>query len=157
MARTRPYWGPDPSNPKCATEGCEHPRYAKNPKSEYGLWCGRCKSRIYKERNRDKTRKQIEESRRRRVDARLSFLAEWKVTAGCTDCGYNAHPEALEFDHLPGFDKSGNLSMAAQTVWSMKRVMEEIAKCEVVCANCHRIRTATRRTSTRRSWEVSVA
>ncbi len=70
-------------------------------------------------------------------------LAALKVERGCADCGYNAHPAALDFDHLPGAEKVAGLSTLANAAWA--RVLEEIAKCEVVCANCHRIRTANRR------------
>lgn len=60
---------------------------------------------------------------------------------GCIDCGYNAHPAALDFDHTDG--KTANIS----ELRSMKRVMEEIERhsCVVRCANCHRIKTAERR------------
>lgn len=61
---------------------------------------------------------------------------------GCVDCGYAAHPAALQFDHLPGVDKSFQLSNSLQRAWA--DVLAEVAKCEVVCANCHAVRTATR-------------
>ena len=64
-----------------------------------------------------------------------------KVTTGCTDCGYSAHPAALEFDHVIG-DKVANVSRLIGSTWS--RLEAEMEKCEVVCANCHRIRTVTR-------------
>lgn len=64
---------------------------------------------------------------------------------GCLDCGYKQHPEALEFDHLPGSTKLFKVSDAPMLgkIWS--EVASEIAKCEVVCANCHRVRTFNRR------------
>jgi hypothetical protein len=74
----------------------------------------------------------------------LAYIQQIKVSRGCTDCGYNVSPEALDFDHLPGVDKEYRLAtMAAGS--SKARIDREIAKCEVVCANCHRIRTAQRR------------
>ena len=66
-----------------------------------------------------------------------------KLARGCADCGYNAHPAALDFDHLPGAEKRGGLSRMFGMAW--EGVEAEIAKCEVVCSNCHRIRTAERR------------
>ena len=74
----------------------------------------------------------------------LKFIQEWKVEKGCVDCGYNKHYAALDFDHLSE-DKLFNLGSSTAKGAGMKRVTEEIAKCEVVCANCHRIRTITRR------------
>lgn len=75
-----------------------------------------------------------------RYQRRLRMLAAVKLTAGCTDCGYSEHASALEFDHLPGFAKrgavAGNLAKG-----TLLRLFEEIAKCEVVCSNCHRVRT----------------
>jgi len=47
----------------------------------------------------------------------------------------------FEFDHLPGSEKANNVSWLAKMGRSVEKLMAEIAKCEVVCANCHRIRT----------------
>lgn len=47
----------------------------------------------------------------------------------------------MDFDHLR--DKKFNLSKAHLT-GSLKKITEEIAKCEVVCSNCHRVRTFER-------------
>lgn len=65
-----------------------------------------------------------------------------KVARGCADCGYNAHPAALDFDHLPGFEKSMEVSKMYTKPWH--QIAEEMAKCEIVCANCHRVRTQAR-------------
>lgn len=65
-----------------------------------------------------------------------------KVETGCVDCGFRAHHAALEFDHVRGV-KAVSLSQINVRHWSI--VEHEIAKCEVVCANCHRIRHATKR------------
>lgn len=91
------------------------------------------------------------ERERRQVAKRraVQFVNEIKLARGCVDCGYNEHPEALDFDHLR--DKTKNVStLATQSgtvswVRLQARLEAEIAKCEVVCANCHRIRTFRRR------------
>jgi hypothetical protein len=59
----------------------------------------------------------------------------------CLDCGEIFHPEIMEFDHVRG-KKLFNLSRPPLNI---KRVAAEIAKCDLVCANCHRLRTAKRR------------
>ena len=61
---------------------------------------------------------------------------------GCIDCGFNGHPAALDFDHLPGTTKLFNIGQEKNR--PRAQLMEEIAKCELVCANCHRIRTVNR-------------
>jgi hypothetical protein len=67
----------------------------------------------------------------------------WKRRKGCVDCGYKANYDALELDHL--FGKKGNYRTVASLMYaSWKAIKEEIAKCEVVCANCHAIRTRQR-------------
>lgn len=74
--------------------------------------------------------------------ANRNFANALKVERGCADCGYNAHPAALQFDHLPGVVKACKVS--ALMMSSRKRLLAEIAKCDVVCANCHAIRTVER-------------
>lgn len=69
-------------------------------------------------------------------------LAEIKLERGCIDCGYREHHEALQFDHVRG-QKKFNLSRARDYSWPV--VMEELAKCEVRCANCHAVKTCERR------------
>ena len=64
----------------------------------------------------------------------------------CKDCGETYHPEVMEFDHLEGEEKSRCVStMVGNT--SVERLLAEIEKCEIVCANCHRMRTIIRRTA----------
>lgn len=70
------------------------------------------------------------------------FVNALKVERGCADCGFNRHPAALEFDHLPGTNKRCKVS--ALMLSSRQAILDEIAKCEVVCANCHAIRTVDR-------------
>lgn len=61
----------------------------------------------------------------------------------CTDCGIN-DLAVLEFDHRDPETKSHDISSLARGVGSWKVVQDEIAKCDIVCANCHRRRTAQR-------------
>ena len=70
------------------------------------------------------------------------YFQEIKVERGCADCGYKANAVALDFDHMPGAVKLYRIACMA----GMSRALidAEIAKCEVVCANCHRVRTAER-------------
>jgi hypothetical protein len=76
--------------------------------------------------------------------SRYRFLDSVKITCGCIDCGYNEHPAALDFDHIPGTVKLGSVGNLIRDA-SWERIIAEMEKCEVVCANCHRVRTATRR------------
>lgn len=81
-------------------------------------------------------------SRSRRKKLTEELIA-YRLSKGCADCGYRERYEALEFDHLPGFKKDFVISSVLSSR-SEKRVWEEVGKCEVVCANCHRIRTSER-------------
>lgn len=62
----------------------------------------------------------------------------------CTDCGRSFPPYVMDLDHLPGTDKAADPSTYGRTGASRK-FLAEAAKCEVVCANCHRVRTHERR------------
>jgi L-lysine 2,3-aminomutase len=69
------------------------------------------------------------------------MLSELKESRGCYDCG-EKNPIVLDFDHLK--DKKYNVSRMVHDGFSWKAILKEIEKCEVVCANCHRVRTHNR-------------
>jgi len=62
----------------------------------------------------------------------------------CSDCEQDHPYWRLDFDHLSKATKTAELSNVAKRGWSNARVLEEIAKCQLVCANCHRDRTQAR-------------
>lgn len=92
----------------------------------------------YMKRRREKLGDHLRAQERARAAAVQQFIRDHKLKCGCADCGYSAHHVALEFDHL--VDKELNVCNAK----SIAQAKLEIAKCEVVCANCHRIRTFDR-------------
>lgn len=80
------------------------------------------------------------------------LLQEYLAGRECADCG-NEDSRVLQFDHLPEYEKSGDVSaMLCKRDLPWKRILEEIGKCEVVCANCHAIRTAERGGYARAGW-----
>lgn len=65
-------------------------------------------------------------------------------TVPCTDCGAIYPPYIMQWDHLPEFEKS--FTIGSNWQYSEARILDEIAKCELVCANCHAERTHNRAT-----------
>lgn len=76
--------------------------------------------------------------KRRRERTRV-YLAALKQLTGCTDCG-NIHPAVLQFHHLDPTKKDGTVREMIAEGKSERRVLAEIGKCIVLCANCHAIR-----------------
>lgn len=124
-----------PGEPKCGIPDC--PR--REARSGY---CAKHYKLLY--RNGDATlQKRASSTFGKSAAARKQWLQEYKLEKGCTDCGYNKHSAALDFDHLPGTVKKEAIRSGASFGWVA--LLEEIMKCEVVCSNCHRIRTYERR------------
>ena len=70
---------------------------------------------------------------------RYAWLAALKA-APCVDCGKTFPACVMQYDHVRGVKKKDVALMIAGG-WSLKTIAEEIAKCDLVCANCHAIRT----------------
>jgi hypothetical protein len=68
-----------------------------------------------------------------------SQVIEYLQKNSCVDCG-ESDIVVLEFDHIR--DKKYNISHMVRSGMAWSKVQEEISKCEVRCANCHRRRTA---------------
>lgn len=78
---------------------------------------------------------------RRVVMAERQEVVNEIKSAPCTDCGRTYPPYVMDLDHARG-KKSFNVSRGVCR--ALKTLLEEIAKCDVVCANCHRQRTYRR-------------
>lgn len=70
----------------------------------------------------------------------------WAIKEGslCINCGAE-DTRVLEFDHLPQYEKTKGIAKLGQSCVSIQKIDKEIAKCEVVCKNCHAIRTWQRK------------
>lgn len=66
-----------------------------------------------------------------------------KAKISCLDCNTKFHPVAMDFDHVKG-EKLMNVAEMVVHGFSLESIMAEIAKCELVCSNCHRVRTFLR-------------
>lgn len=64
----------------------------------------------------------------------------------CADCGIQYHYCVMQFDHT-GEDKIDNVARMVANLRSIALILAEIAKCEVVCSNCHALRTFQRSTA----------
>lgn len=84
-------------------------------------------------------------SKRRAID-KLRTWVNLQKQRPCTDCKGTFNPWVMDFDHLEGKKKVAGISQLVQQAKSKKVIEEEMAKCELVCANCHRERTHRRRT-----------
>lgn len=73
-------------------------------------------------------------------DRNREYVRKIKETNPCKDCGEKLHFSQMDFDHI-GDNKKINIAKLANSAVSIKELKKEIAKCEVVCANCHRLRT----------------
>ena len=73
----------------------------------------------------------------------LQWVRDVKAEKACVDCGI-ADYRVLQFDHLPQYEKVISITDALRRGYSQKKIMDEMAKCEVVCANCQSIRTFER-------------
>ena len=121
-------------------------QFYKNANKTLGV-SGNCKE-CQKEYNRlhyPKTKEKWAESRRfhsnKVLQENKQFLLEYLSSHPCVDCGNN-DIRVLEFDHLPGTTKLKDIS--ALLSYTRATLVAEIAKCQVLCANCHRIKTFER-------------
>lgn len=75
----------------------------------------------------------------------VSVVNTYKENHPCCDCGKTYPHFVMDFDHIEGRGKkSTNVSDMIRRSANLTKILAEIEKCEVVCANCHRIRSHTR-------------
>lgn len=67
----------------------------------------------------------------------LEWYREYKSTLKCTKCPED-HPACLDFHHLDPKEKDRNIIQMVRAGVSLEKILKEIAKCIVICSNCHR-------------------
>jgi hypothetical protein len=84
-------------------------------------------------KNKDKAIKKNQERREKLRE----WLTELKSTLQCKECGENRIP-CLDFHHRNPKEKEISIPFAIHSGWAIKKIQEEIDKCDILCANCHR-------------------
>lgn len=147
----------------CGVDLPESSFYPKGPGKTLDTWCKGCRSRRGREeyaaaRSPEQLQRLAERDARRQTaeargltgpkawssyqrDRRRAFLIALK-DGPCADCGHRFPAVVMDFDHLR--DKRFVISSGVFTN-STEVLLAEVAKCDLVCANCHRVRTAKRR------------
>lgn len=116
--------------------------YTKNKRKKDGLnhSCKICHRKYVNEHYR-KNKKYYKDKAKKQNKKVYKLIKELKENTPCADCGRQYPFYVMDFDHLK--DKLFNVSWLAKTGQS-KKLREEMRKCEIVCANCHRERTWNR-------------
>ena len=103
--------------------------------------------RDYLKRNPDQKKKSDDrwKKRARESDKRLTAFVNRLKCKPCSDCGVQYNPWVMDFDHHNPKSKKYTIANMANNNMSEKKILEEAAKCDVVCSNCHRERTHRQR------------
>lgn len=98
-----------------------------------------CSRRHYL-RNKETIKQRNAETSRQRRRRHAAYVAGVK-SQPCMDCDQTYPAYMMDFDHRPGEEKVTNIANLVGKGASLERIKEEIDKCDLVCANCHRERT----------------
>lgn len=107
-------------------------------------YCSRCRRQYDREYHKTRGGPRRRERQRTRRERLRDWMADLKRGVPCADCGDRFPSAVMHWDHLPGPSKVDAISTLVESR-TRTLVLDELAKCELVCANCHAIRTAARR------------
>lgn len=114
---------------------------------EYYEKCSECyksRGRNYYHKNRIRQLDLAKKRKLRYIEERKKFLEGIKAKP-CLDCGKEYPMWIMDFDHRDGQSKIASISfLAFRKMVNLKKLKEEIKKCDLVCSNCHRQRTYDR-------------
>jgi hypothetical protein len=108
-------------------------------------YCKDCKSKMHAswyERNKDYQKANAKKHRIKSRNAAKEYVWKYLLKHPCIQCG-ESNPVVLEFHHRHGKDKA--VTEMVSSGYTIPRIQAEIDKCDVLCANCHRILTAKER------------
>jgi len=88
------------------------------------------------QKNKELTRERTNSNREKKKD----IVRQIKESSPCVDCKIYYPYYVMHFDHLDSSQKIANVNTILQTK-ALQTALDEIAKCDIVCANCHSVRT----------------
>jgi hypothetical protein len=112
-------------------------------KHSYCRMCQKIRQKKHYEKNKPQMVTKARKNKKKQVTKLFDLIALYKLKP-CMDCNRCFEPWLMEFDHRSDEDKVDNVSTLLQTGISEKTLFEEIKKCDLVCAMCHRKRTFSR-------------
>lgn len=130
-----------------AEKGTDNFAFKNKEKGTRHTYCKKCKigySKKWYKKNKARHKQCVRLNTLQRRADRTRMIDNLK-SVPCADCGNQYDPVAMDFDHLGKCPKLDNVTDLAHGLASMDRLLAEIAKCEVVCAVCHRLRTKKRK------------
>jgi hypothetical protein len=98
----------------------------------------RARDRAYYQKRREHIRAMKRVSQKRLRVKRADYMRALKEGRACSICGGTPHFSAMDFHHVQPANKRENVSIIVGRGWSMDSIHAEMAKCDLVCANCHR-------------------
>lgn len=104
--------------PKCGTTKPDHEFYFRETEGRYNAWCKACTCQFQIRRWKDRKRQAVE-----------------LLGGKCSRCGYAKNLAAFHFHHVDRTTKDCNWNQLRLRSW--RRIVEELKKCVLVCANCH--------------------
>jgi hypothetical protein len=121
---------------RCRLEKSEGDFHSNGKNGRYSI-CRGCR-KLIRESKRDYYRDLVKQRQ-----ANLRRIVMEHKSGPCVDCRLPYEPFLLEFDHVRG-EKTLSIANVWKRNWSVSRLLDELAKCELVCIGCHRLRTAKR-------------
>ncbi len=111
--------------------------FNRNTSNKSGLAdeCKTCKKKLNEAhyiKNKDTLYKKYKDVRKETS----RYIRNYKSERGCSVCG-ETHPACLQFHHLDPKEKESEISAAMFNGWSIEKLLAEIKKCVILCANCH--------------------
>lgn len=92
----------------------------------------------YVERSRIRSRKYAKLHHNKNKEKHKTINISIKKSLKCSNCGFDDF-RALQFHHRNPKEKKFNVSTAIGKGYGYDKIMTEIEKCDVLCANCHSI------------------
>jgi hypothetical protein len=109
----------------------------KHKPDGYQIICKKCRA-VEQHKHYLKNKKYYKKLREKQRLERKQIIDEIKKNSKCIRCGLD-NIIVLEFHHRDSDKKEDTISNIVQNGWSIKRLLKELKKCDVICANCHKI------------------